>query len=302
MGVKQYEKYKSTGEAPELITLTYPIKVEVANGKYEYCRYYFKDQITIPLRGNEQDSLPLKRDSVRLENVVIYVVDGEWGHFLLSWPVLDSLGLSPEANLDRHKGRTFELSFEQQKTVSIDNEKTESGSPKTTQANVIRILKAFKAGQVSQKETETSLEGLDWNSSKNEDGFVIINGIDKDQEDVRGLLGKVVDRGKATIVENTKEVKVPVVGGRDYRDALPRTNKHYPLGPTEKKWRSYKANLLRTGDIIAEGKEEGDTTFTEEGLFDNPDEIDFESSLKTALAKAMANGCTQVEKLEQILP
>ena len=70
--------------------------------KFEYCRNCFVEEVRIPVA----------EDMVCLRRVIFYVVEAKWSHFLLGWPVLHALGLTPEQNLQRWKGKTVDLTFE----------------------------------------------------------------------------------------------------------------------------------------------------------------------------------------------
>ncbi|MFK7806886.1 MAG: hypothetical protein AB8F74_03700 [Saprospiraceae bacterium] len=146
--------------------MKYPIKVEVANHKYEYCRYCFIDEVSIPLRKKDQVGWrPGPQDKVRLQNIVVYVVDGTWGHFLLSWPVLDSLGLTPEKNLHKWKGKSVELTFEYQQTVALDKTLDKSeGKPKVRAAHAheVELLKAWRASRATEEEFAKTMDKQEW--------------------------------------------------------------------------------------------------------------------------------------------
>ncbi|MFK7806887.1 MAG: RNase H-like domain-containing protein [Saprospiraceae bacterium] len=64
----------------------------------------------------------------------------------------------------------------------------------------------------------------------------------------------------------------------------------------------FEAGKVDTGQVIAEGNGTNhETNFTETGILEAPDPVDFESTMKDALRRAIANGCKDVNRLETIL-
>ena len=159
-------------------------------------------------------------------------------------------------------------------------------------------------------------------------GFVILNGdTDLDAEDVR----KHYCSHEAPDMEAEAESGAIEAVFVDYRDALPRTKKHYPLGAAGRAWRArrthdrrppnpshgktmierlshdWKAGLTATpapkeNDIFAESQGDAeDTVFDEAGILNFPDEVDFERILQEKLEDAAKEGCSDLERLEAIL-
>ncbi len=295
MGKKDFEDYRQVEEKVEAVDLKYPIKIEVANNRYEYCRLCTLVDLVIPFEGS----------FIKLENVIVYIVDGNWGRFLLSWPILHTLGLSPESNLHKLKGKVVKLTWEEQLPVALDEE---AMSREAVQVDCVRLLSALRAGIISSEDAERNLELLNLVESDSKNGgFVLLNGdCDYKTEELKALYGNF--RAKETIQEKgTNFVLNPLA---DYRDKLPRTKKHYSLPKEEyvrrkfRRDRSYTASSVKfqNGDVIAENDpQHEDATFSETGILEVPDKINFEAELEVALEEAKAKGCGDIDRLREIL-
>lgn len=300
IGKKDFEDFCKTQKNIQMIDLAYPIKIEVANNKFEYSRHAFVTKITIPFEESQ----------VVLDNIVVYIVDGNWGSFLLSWPVLHSLGLTPEKNLAKYKGKNISLSYDQQMTVAFKIPK-KSETVEEAQSNCAVVLKALKTKVITEKQANQVLQYLDFDDKDTKEGFVIVNeNIDEEEKEKM--------YGKSEILASSKYV--------DYRDTKKRTKKHYALGAQGIEERVKQAHKrvdtamerfkekdknaeliakafdLEPGEVIA--RNEGDIPSEElmdEGVLDTPEELNFEQALKKALDNAAVNGCTSLKRLEAIL-
>ena len=319
-GREECERYMRKAKDVQLIQLKYPIKILSANKQLEYSRNCFIDQAKI----KREDG------SVRFKNVVIYVVDGPWGSLLLGWPVLYSLGLTPEQNLSKWLGKTVQLDIERQ--MHRMESRPRQGN---LDAEIAEVVNAKQAGEKSHEMAEAALNDLydayQVEEVLDECGFVLLNGdTDLQGEDVQSLYctNEALDMEVCTGDEASGAVFV------DYRNDLPRTKKHYPLGAAGRAWRARPIRMRRgaarkqeqsllehleqtwkagvatataaaepqENEIIAESRGDAeDTVFKEEGVLNFPDEVDFEKILQEKLKDAVQEGCEDLERLEEIL-
>lgn len=106
MGKREYLKYRDSGGSQTAMKLQYPLRIKVANNRIEYSTSCLKEQIRIPI----QDGF------VSVDNVLLYIIDGQWGEVLIGWPVLHALEATPEQSLVRLKGLKFDMdNFEQER-------------------------------------------------------------------------------------------------------------------------------------------------------------------------------------------
>jgi hypothetical protein len=105
IGREHYKSYIKSGGKNVAKPLDTIMKVHVANKRFEYCKSYLQESIEIPV-GNGK---------VRVDNVIFYIIDSDWGDALVGWPVLRALGITPEQNIYSKLGQKIDMNdFEQE--------------------------------------------------------------------------------------------------------------------------------------------------------------------------------------------
>lgn len=93
-------EYLKAGGAGRLTKLKFPFKVLVAGTAAHYCTTAIILPVRIPTVGGE----------VLVHDVFVYLVDGTWTDvFLLGWPVLQFLGVTPEQGIQHLAGREYKM-------------------------------------------------------------------------------------------------------------------------------------------------------------------------------------------------
>jgi len=105
MGKRDYLNYRDSGGKTAAMNLSQPLRIQVANNRIEYNTSCLKEDISIPI----EDSF------VSVKNVLLYIIDGQWGEVLIGWPVLQALDATPEQTLSKSKGKIFDMdNFDQE--------------------------------------------------------------------------------------------------------------------------------------------------------------------------------------------
>ena len=149
-GIRDFKRAKMAGVEP--IKLRYPVRIRVANNKFEYARACVVLELQIPV-------LP---KPVTIKNAVVYLVDGPWDDFLIGWPVLHALGITPEQNIARCAGNVVNMAKYDQELIGVTPE--ELGVVQAAQAlssKVESLIEAHSRVAITTKEVETKLDELE---------------------------------------------------------------------------------------------------------------------------------------------
>ena len=171
MGKAHYMQYRGhPGNHQEPLPLKWPIRIKVANKRYEYSRSYLRETLTIHSPTGK----------IILENVVFYIVDATWDDVLIGWPILEFLGLTPEQNISKHVGKTFSITEEEQHLIAIGDGPTKllSEAAKVNTEEVLsEMLAANQAGILDDTTAEKLLTfpALDWAEANKSDVYVTMD-------------------------------------------------------------------------------------------------------------------------------
>jgi hypothetical protein len=153
MGIAELRAYYRAGGKGRLYKLRVPVEVLVANKKMERCYLLLVDTIYITSEEGE----------ITVENVPVYIVDGDWGEVLIGFPVLEALEATPEQNLAKHYGQTVTLNIDQDLSLvepDVVLNHPADDFPKKVARRVEALVSAYHVGRINSEQAEKLIDHI----------------------------------------------------------------------------------------------------------------------------------------------